>query len=95
MLTAPFSEGIRDLLGLAEGRAAAIMSQRRMYWRCHRRLISDYLVTDHGTPVQHIPSTGKLRPHVLTPEARLQPDGKLFYPSAEPELFPEGPPAGG
>ncbi len=53
----------------AEGRTA-IMCAERVYFRCHRMLVSDYL-TAHGHTVLHIDDAKPPRPHKLTPEAHL------------------------
>jgi uncharacterized protein (DUF488 family) len=87
MLTPEFAAGIDELLALARRRSTCIMCAEAVYWRCHRRLVSDYLLA-HGVRVEHIMSASASRPHTLTPEARLQPDGTLIYPAAQGALFP-------
>ena len=81
MLTQEFQNGIEDLLRL-EG-PPAIMCAERVYFRCHRMLVSDYLKA-HGHEVLHIDNEKPARPHKLTAEARLI-DGRLIY--GEPRLF--------
>ena len=83
MLTSEFQNGIDELLDLAETSPTAIMCAERVYFRCHRMLVSDYLKA-HGHEVLHIDNEKPARPHKLTDEARLV-DGKLIY--AEPKLF--------
>jgi len=83
MLTEEFQNGIHELLRLAEAGPPAIMCAERVYFRCHRMLVSDYL-TAHGHEVLHIDNEKPARPHKLTAEARLI-HGKLIY--AEPKLF--------
>ena len=56
---------------------APYMCAERVYFRCHRMLVSDWLVT-HGHEVCHIDGTGPCKPHRLTPEARLI-NGQLLY----------------
>jgi uncharacterized protein (DUF488 family) len=53
------------------------MCAERLYFRCHRMLVSDWLVA-HGHEVSHIDSEGPVKPHTLTAEARLV-DGRLIY----------------
>lgn len=61
---------------------AAIMCAERVYFQCHRMLVSDYLVA-HGHTVLHIDDDKHpSRPHKLLPEAHLV-DGKLFYNARE------------
>ena len=56
----------------------AIMCAERVYFQCHRMLVSDYL-TAHGHMVLHIDDERRpLRQHTLLAEARLV-DGKLVY----------------
>src|SRR5215469_18545818 len=56
----------------------AIMCAERMYFQCHRMLVSDYL-TAHGHMVLHIDDERRpVREHTLMAEARLA-DGKLVY----------------
>ncbi len=62
----------------------AIMCAERVYFRCHRMLVSDYLAA-HGHTVLHIDDDEHaLRLHQLTSEARLV-DDKLVYNA--PQLF--------
>jgi uncharacterized protein (DUF488 family) len=58
--------------------------RRALFWRCHRRLVSDFLVAN-GVPVQHIMPSGELRPHKLTSGALIE-DGQVTYPG-EKSLF--------
>lgn len=91
MMTPAFRQGIAALGQLAQEGRTAIMCSEAVYWRCHRRLVSDWLVA-HGTPVLHIMGPGALRPHEVTPEAVVRPDGLLVYPAQgssgpQPSLF--------
>lgn len=82
MLTSDFRRGIEQLLKVAGQAPTAMMCAEAVYWRCHRRLVSDWLVA-HGHDVQHIMGPGKLRPHMLTPGAVPREDGSLIYPPPE------------
>ncbi|HTM40094.1 MAG TPA: DUF488 domain-containing protein [Terriglobales bacterium] len=77
MLTEPFQHAVEELLRLAGQAPTAIMCAERVYFRCHRMLVSDYLVA-HGHEVLHIDDTGPVRPHKLMAEARVV-DGQLLY----------------
>ena len=56
----------------------AIMCAERVYFQCHRMLVSDYL-TAHGHTVLHIDDEKRpVRQHTPLVEARLV-DGKLVY----------------
>lgn len=77
MLTADFDQAISDLLALAESSRTAYMCAERPYFRCHRMLVSDWLVA-HEHEVWHIDATGPVKPHSLTAEGRII-DGRLIY----------------
>src|SRR5690348_4368274 len=77
MLTSEFEHAISELLTLADKASTAYMCAERLYFRCHRMLVSDWLVAN-GNAVLHIDGTGPVKPHKLTPEARLI-DGRLLY----------------
>jgi uncharacterized protein (DUF488 family) len=81
MPTGEFREGVRQLLESAEQKRTAFMCSESVFWRCHRRLVSDYLLA-RGIPVQHIMPAGQLHPHTLTSGAVVI-DGEVTYPSSE------------
>ena len=80
MLTPEFEEGARALLGMAQQLRTAYMCAERVYFRCHRMLISDWLVA-HGHEVLHLDGAGAPGRHQLTAEARMI-GGILIYPAA-------------
>jgi uncharacterized protein (DUF488 family) len=73
-----FTEGLHELLQLAEYGRPAIMCSEAVPWRCHRRLITDALIVG-GAEVADIMSTTTVRPAVLHKDAHVQ-DGHLTYP---------------
>lgn len=77
MLTGEFQRGIDLLIGLAEQSPTAYMCAERVYFQCHRMLVSDWL-TAHGHEVLHIDGTGPEKLHKLLPEARMV-HGELIY----------------
>ena len=77
MLTPEFEQAMAELLSLAQNSVTAYMCAERVYFRCHRMLVSDWLVA-RGHEVLHIDGTGAVKPHHLTAEARMI-DGKLIY----------------
>ncbi len=77
MLTEEFQRGITELTNLAEQSRTAYMCAERVYFRCHRMLVSDWL-TAHGHEVLHIDGTGPVKLHQLLSEARVI-DGELIY----------------
>ncbi len=70
MLTDEFHESITRLLALASESRTAYMCAERLYFHCHRMLVSDWLVA-HGHEVLHIDAEGPPRPHHLTAEATM------------------------
>ena len=77
MLTPEFENAIAELVALAEQSRTAYMCAERVYFRCHRMLVSDWLLA-HGHEVLHIDATGPVRPHKLTADARMI-EGRLLY----------------
>jgi uncharacterized protein (DUF488 family) len=77
MLTGEFERAMAELLALAAQSRTAYMCAERVYFRCHRMLLSDWLVA-HGHEVRHIDAEGPVKPHRLTAEARMI-EGKLIY----------------
>ena len=80
MMTGEFESAVKELLSLTEMKSTAVMCAERFYWKCHRRLLSDF-ATSKGVMVFHILETGNLRPHTLTPSAVIKDEGTLTYPS--------------
>lgn len=79
MLTPDFQHAIADVIERAEdGKRVAIMCAERMFFQCHRMLVSDYLSL-HGHEVLHIVDASPVRAHRITPEAKLV-KGRVMYP---------------
>lgn len=57
-----FRNGVKSLLELAEKAHTAVMCAEALWWRCHRRLISDYLIGE-GHSVIHILDQNKIQEH--------------------------------
>jgi uncharacterized protein (DUF488 family) len=85
-LTPAFRAGLDALLGLAAEHTPVIMCAEAVWWRCHRRIITDYLLND-GVAVRHILAPGKIEPATLTPGTEPRPDGTLVYPAAQGVLI--------
>ncbi|MEM2082254.1 MAG: DUF488 domain-containing protein [Candidatus Bathyarchaeia archaeon] len=77
-MTAPFEEGVRRLLELASRGRVAVMCAERLHWRCHRSILSDYLMAK-GHSLTHIIDKGEARDHELTRFAKVA-NGELSYP---------------
>ena len=76
-LTPEFAQAIDELLELAEHSRTAYMCAERVYFHCHRMIVSDWL-TAHGQEVLHIDAEGPVRPHKLTAEAQLVEDQVIY-----------------
>jgi len=76
--TPDFRAGMAELRDIGRDHACAIMCAEAVWWRCHRRIITDYLLAD-GHPVFHIMGPGKIERANLNPAAALQADGTLRY----------------
>jgi uncharacterized protein (DUF488 family) len=79
MQTSAFAAALDALCGQAEEKLTAIMCSETLWWRCHRRLIADALVLQHGAEVIHIMHAGNPQPHRPTPGVRVLPSGVLQY----------------
>ena len=77
MLTTDFEQAMADLIALAGDSRLSYMCAERLHFRCHRMLVSDWLLA-HGHEVLHIDGIGPAKPHALTAEARMV-EGRLLY----------------
>jgi uncharacterized protein (DUF488 family) len=75
--TEEFAEGLNDLLMAAYGLRTAVMCAEVLWWRCHRRIISDVLVS-LGIDVIHLRDRFITEEHRLAPPARIM-RGVLTY----------------
>jgi uncharacterized protein (DUF488 family) len=81
-LTDGFRDGLDRLLELAATERCAIMCAEAVWWRCHRRIIADYLLA-RGLTVLHLMGPDRAEPANLTPGA--VPDGEsITYPATSP-----------
>ena len=78
-----FAAGLAELRALGAAAPCAVMCAEALWWRCHRRIIADYLLAA-GETVEHIMADGKLVPARLTPAARRA-GARLTYPLAVDE----------
>src|SRR5690554_1781048 len=72
-LTEGFRTGLDRLLALGGERRCAILCAEAVWWRCHRRIIADYLLLS-GHTVRHIMGPGKIDPAKPTQGARMSDD---------------------
>jgi uncharacterized protein (DUF488 family) len=79
METDAFVHALDGLLAQAARSQTAILCSETLWWRCHRRLISDAAVLLHDVPVSHLMHNGTLQPHVPTAGVRVTPERTLRY----------------
>lgn len=77
MTTPEFAADLARLEALAREHHVAYMCAETLWWRCHRRMLSD-LLTARGWDVTHLLAPGKTEPHRLWDVARVV-DGGLVY----------------
>ena len=69
--TPDFEKGLQELLSVAEGKRTAMMCAEIVFFRCHRRWVSDALVR-RGVAVHHIFAPGVVKDHELRGEKPLE-----------------------
>jgi uncharacterized protein (DUF488 family) len=78
-LSETFHAGLKHLRERGAQQRCTIMCSEAVWWRCHRRIVADYLIAG-GETVFHIMGKGRLEPARLTPGAVIQADGAVVYP---------------
>jgi uncharacterized protein (DUF488 family) len=78
-----FREGLSHLRELGRDRSCAIMCAETVWWRCHRRIITDYLLAA-GERVFHILGPGRVEAAAINEAARIKGEGILIYPAEPP-----------
>jgi uncharacterized protein (DUF488 family) len=77
-----FHSGLIRLRELGHATQCAIMCAEAVWWRCHRRIITDYLIAA-GETVFHILGRKQLEPARMTGAAKIGPAGTLTYCEAQ------------
>ena len=89
-LSEEFRSGLEKLRALGHATRSTVMCAESLWWRCHRRIIADYLIAA-GEEVFHILGPGHVEQARLTPDARVEPDGRLTYPKDSQPMLDLGP----
>lgn len=76
-LSESFRAGLTHLRDLGHGTTCAIMCAEAVWWRCHRRIIADYLLAA-GETVFHILGARHIDPAHITEAAHAGPDGLTY-----------------
>lgn len=79
MRSAEFLDAAGELATQLAGRRTAVLCSESLWWRCHRRLIADFLELVRGLPVVHLGHDGRTTSHRPSAGARLRDDGLLVY----------------
>jgi uncharacterized protein (DUF488 family) len=82
-LSDEFERALERLMAIASERPTAIMCAEAVWWRCHRRIVADYLLLE-GRSVFHLMGEGRKDSAKMTPAARER-DGHLVYPAPAEE----------
>jgi uncharacterized protein (DUF488 family) len=93
MRSADFGAAVDTLLAFNTGLAAAeaiqttVMCSESLWWRCHRRLLADFVSVARGVEVRHMMHDGRIEAHRPSPGLRLRDDGLLVYDAGQPTLL--------
>jgi uncharacterized protein (DUF488 family) len=87
MATDEFRASLERLLQLAREKRTAIMCAEAVPWRCHRSLIGDALLV-RGVKVDDILSATSIRPHEMTPFARVEAPNIVYPADCEQAKLP-------
>lgn len=79
-LSDDFRVGLEYLMVEGGKHRCAIMCSEAVWWRCHRRIITDYLIA-RDEAVFHILGPGHVDAARLNPGALIQADGSVTYPA--------------
>jgi uncharacterized protein (DUF488 family) len=82
--TPEFEDGLKGLMLAAREVRTAVMCSEGLWWRCHRRIISDHL-SARGWEVLHILPDGKLATHAL-PEFATVSGLRIVYDGGQQAL---------
>jgi hypothetical protein len=69
--TDAFRAGLQELCALAQAHRCALMCAETLWWRCHRRIIADFLLAQR-IEVKHILGLGQVTPARITLGARSE-----------------------
>jgi uncharacterized protein (DUF488 family) len=69
------------------GGQVAVMCSETLWWRCHRRLVADFVALARDIEVRHLMHDGHTEPHRLSPGVRRRDDGLLVYDAGQDTLI--------
>ena len=89
-LSPEFEAGLAELVALGRERRVAMMCAEAVWWRCHRRIVADYLLAADEA-VFHLMGSDKVEPASLSRGARVTRAGVTYPAQPKPEPEPATP----
>lgn len=80
-----FSQALCELEQLGQKQRIALMCSEAVWWRCHRRIVVDYLIA-RGHVVEHLMGPSQKQEAVLSKGAEIRSDGHVVYPTGDQEM---------
>jgi uncharacterized protein (DUF488 family) len=86
MRTPAFWSALDAVLAGSEARRTTVMCSEAVYWRCHRRLVSDGAELVKGVVIRHLGHDGRLSAH--RPTEGVRNDGTLLVYDGGAQTLP-------
>jgi uncharacterized protein (DUF488 family) len=83
MRSPDFRAAIDEVLAQAAAASTVLTCAESVWWRCHRRMVADFVVLARGVSVVHLMQDGSLQAHTPSDLARLREDGLLVYDAGQ------------
>jgi uncharacterized protein (DUF488 family) len=87
MRSPDFRAAIDAVLAEAETQQVTVVCSESLWWRCHRRLLADFVSVARGVEVRHLMHDGRTEAHRPSPGLRLRGDGLLVYDGGQATLL--------
>ncbi|MBZ9891503.1 DUF488 domain-containing protein [Mesorhizobium sp. BR1-1-3] len=81
-LSDAFQDSLDALISRGSTNKLAVMCSEAVWWRCHRRIIADHLIS-RGHAVCHLMGLGQMSRATLTAGAVVIEHGRVVYPPSE------------
>ena len=87
MRTPDFAAAVDAVLAETGAAQVAVMCSESLWWRCHRRLLANFVAIARGVEVRHLMHDGRVEAHRASDGLRLRDDGLLVYDSGQATLL--------
>jgi uncharacterized protein (DUF488 family) len=87
MRSPDFRAAADAVLAEAEAEQMTVMCSESLWWRCHRRLLADFVTVARGIEIRHLMHDGRTEAHRPSPGLRLRDDGLLTYDGGQATLL--------